>query len=749
MTSSRRVLMVGVSVLLLVLSAGASGVPAIKAQDQAGQEPYVSQPVTPKVSQAVRLLPAAPPPQPGAPVREVPSRREDRRRTGDGTGEQTSDPLVQRGVRAAVAKTPDPIRSFDGIAATGSVPPDTIGDVGPNHYVQTVNVKFAIYDKTGAQLKAPTNINQLWISASAGGRCQATNDGDPVVLYDPLADRWLLSQFVASAPYAVCIAISQTPDPTGAYYLYEFALTDFPDYLKFGVWPDAYYMSTNEGAPVGGGTPLVGVFAFDRARMLTGQPATFQKFQVQRNFMLPSDLDGTTPPPAGTPNYFYTIMDDTFWPSQGFPGVDRLEVWEFHVDWITPANSTFAKAQELPTPFNYLVCTFFQFDCVPQPAPPGEGVDAFSEYPMWRLAYRNFGAHQALVGNFTAKVTGPDRAGIRWFELRKTGSGGWSIFQQGTHSPDNNYRWMGSAAMDRSGNIALGYSVSSSSLNPAIRYATRLYTETLGTLQDEVTLRAGGGAQTGSNRWGDYSAMNVDPSDDCTFWYTSEYYASTSAAGWRTRIGAFKLPSCGISQLAVTKTPSNATPQPGQQIAYTITISNGSLIDATNITVSDIPPAVLTFAGPVTLVPPGAGTVGAPPTLVSGLSVPAGQQVSITLPVRVNTGLAAGTVLTNTASVAGTAIAANTASAGITVANAPPLAGSDSVTTPSNTPVTISVLANDSDANGDALIVSSVGTPNNGTTVISGASIVYSPANSFNGSDSFSYTVSDSPFVKP
>ncbi len=576
MTSSRRALIVGVSLLLLVLSAGAGRVPSIKAQDQAGQRPSVSQPVTPKVSQEVRLLPAAPLWQPGDPVREVPSRQGGVLGTADGTGQQTSDPLVQRGVRAAVSRTPDPIRSFDGIAATGFVPPDTIGDVGPNHYVQMVNAKFAIYDKTGAQLKAPTDINQLWVSANAGNRCQVTNDGDPVVLYDSLADRWLLSQFVASAPYAVCIAISQTPNPASAYYLYEFSVTDFPDYLKFGVWPDAYYMSSNEGAPSGGGTAKVGVFAFDRARMLNGQTATFQKFQVQRNFMLPSDLDGPTAPPAGTPNYFYTIMDDVFWPTQGFPGVDRLEVWEFHVDWTTPAKSTFAQAQELPTPFNYLICNFFQFDCVPQPA-PGEKVDALAEYPMWRLAYRNFGVHQALVGTFTVKVTGSVRTGIRWFELRKTGSGGWSIFQQGTHSPDNNYRWMGSAAMDRSGNIALGYSVSSSSLNPAIRYATRLYTETLGILQNEVTLQAGGGVQiNGGNRWGDYSSMNVDPSDDCTFWYTSEYYASTSAASWRTRIGAFKLPSCGISQLTVTKAPDNATPQPGKQITYTITIHNYS-----------------------------------------------------------------------------------------------------------------------------------------------------------------------------
>lgn len=737
------------SLVLFVLFVGASYVPPLAARSaieppERAQGPFVSPPVTPQLSPAARSLPEAAPWKPGDPVREAPSIRKNVPGVEESTGEQTSDPFVQRGARAAARRTPDPTLNFDGIGYTGSVPPDTIGDVGPNHYVQAVNASFAIYDKSGAQLKAPTNINQLWASANAGNRCKARNDGDPVVLYDPLADRWLISQFVAFSPYAVCVAVSQTPDPAGAYYLYEFAVDVFPDYLKFGVWPDAYYMSSNDEAPVGGGTGKDGIYAFDRAKMLTGQAATYQKFQVQRNFMLPSDVDGSTPPPAGAPNYFYTIMDDTFWPSQGIPGVDRLEVWEFHADWTTPANSTFAKTQDLPTPFNYLLCGFFVFNCVPQPA-PGQKVDAIAEYPMWRFAYRNFGTHQALVGNFTVKVTDPDHAGIRWFELRKTGSGGWSIYQQGTFSPDNNYRWMGSAAMDRSGNIAVGYSVSSSALNPTIRYATRLYTDTLGTLQDEATLQPGGGVQTsGSNRWGDYSAMSVDPGDDCTFWYTSEYYASTSSRTWSTRIGTFKLPSCGVSQLALRKTVSNPNPLPGEVITYTIAVSNSTLIAAPSSIVSDTLPTGLTFAGPVTITPPDAGTVGTSPSLIGLLNIASSQVVTMTVPVTVNVGLPAGTVITNTATITSTSTAGPASAAtSLTVANAVPMLANDTSTTKQDTPVTINALANDSDLNGDNLTITAVSVPPHGTAATNGATITYTPAPGYFGPDAFTYSVSD------
>lgn len=445
--------------------------------------------------------------------------------------------------------TPNPILSFEGIGMMDQefvfIPPDTVGDVGPNHFVQMVNVAFAVFDKNGTQLVGPTNINQLW--QGQGNPCETQDDGDPIVLYDPLADRWLLSQFAVRSgpPYYECIAISQTPDPTGAYYLYAFEIPDdrFPDYPKLGVWPDAYYMSTNEAST----EFFVGVYAFDRDKMLAGEPARFQKFLEEGNFMLPSDLDGSEPPPLGSPNYFYRTMDDTIWPSLGFPGEDRIEVWEFHVDFETPANSTFTLAQTLNTvPFNYGLCGF-TFDCIPQ-RDTSQRLDAISEWPMWRLQYRNFGTHETLVGNFTVGMGDfPDHAGIRWFELRKS-NGGWSIHQEGTHGPDRHHRWMGSIAMDGAGNIALGYSVSSDALFPSIRYATRFASDTAGTLQHEATLISGTASQLLSNRWGDYSSMSVDPSDDATFWYANEYYTD-SYEGWQTRIAKFKLPSAEEAEL--------------------------------------------------------------------------------------------------------------------------------------------------------------------------------------------------------
>jgi len=335
-----------------------------------------------------------------------------------------------------------------------------------------------------------------------------------------------LSQFAVceGPPYYECIAVSQTADPTGAYYLYAFEINDyFPDYPKLGVWPDAYYMSANESD--------VGAYAFDRGKMLQGESATYQKFERTGNFMLPSDLDGPTAPPSGSPNYFYTMRTGNV-----------LEIWEYHVDFSTPANSTFTRAQTLTTsPFNYGLCGF-DWDCIPQPG-TSQRLDAISEWPMWRLQYRNFGTYETLVGNFTVDVGDfSDHAGIRWFELRKTPAGAWSIYQEGTHSPDAHHRWMGSVAMDGQGNIALGYSVSSATLYPSIRYATRSASDAAGTLQGEVALITGTASQTSFNRWGDYSSMNVDPSDDTTFWYTNEYLTDATQ-GWRTRIGTFSVQS--------------------------------------------------------------------------------------------------------------------------------------------------------------------------------------------------------------
>ena len=427
------------------------------------QGPFASDPVAAGVSVELRSLATEDLWQPGDPFRINPRRLGDMKPTDLET--RIQDPLVASG--GSSFRTPALGFSFDGISSTGYVPPDTVGDVGPNHYVQMVNSSFSIFDKTGNLLTGPVAINSLWTGQN--NQCEFNNDGDPIVLYDPLANRWLLSQFAipgGADGFHICMAVSQTDDPTGAYFLYDFQVSVLPDYLKFAVWPDAYYMSTNEGFS------KVGMYAFDRTEMLLGNPATGLGFTTTGNFMLPSDVDGASPP-TGSPNFFYRMMDDTFWPVYGNPGVDRLEIFEFHVDFSTPANSTFTLTDTLPTAtFNYTVCGWFDLTCIPQPA-PGVTVDAISEWPMWRLQYRNFGTHDSLVGTFTVDVDGTNHAGLRWFELRKT-SGSWSIFQEGTHAPDGDHRWLGSIAMDKDGNIAIGYSVSSTTLFPSIRYATRL-----------------------------------------------------------------------------------------------------------------------------------------------------------------------------------------------------------------------------------------------------------------------------------
>lgn len=458
-------------------------------------------------------------------------------------------------VAAVPSAMPAPGVNFDGIPATGFLPPDTVGDAGPNHYIQMVNTAFRVYDKQGNPLlPAPVPINSLW--SGFGGPCETQNNGDPIVRYDHLADRWLISQFaLPGGPQGLheCIAISRTPDPVGGgWFLYDFPTVDtttnnfiFPDYPKIGVWPDAYYMGTQRGFPNGG----LDVWAFERDQMLIGAAAALVQFAIPRPslFLMPSDLDGP-PPPAGTPNFFLRHVD-----GDRFGGTDRLEIFAFSVNWSNPALSTFNQVASLATaPFDSVLCSATLIgQCIPQPGTP-QTLETLTVWPMWRLQYRNFGAHEAMVTNHTVDENGQDHAGIRWYELRRDPAGAWSIFQQGTHAPDEVHRWMGSIAMDRDGNMALGYSVSSDTVFPGIRYAGRLASDPLGTLpQAEVTVVAGSGSQThGSGRWGNYSSMDVDPKDECTFWYTNEYYQETSVAGWRTRINSFRNPSCGEKRIA-------------------------------------------------------------------------------------------------------------------------------------------------------------------------------------------------------
>lgn len=542
------------AVVLAVLILAAAG-SRTEAQAGAGEGSAVpSAPVSPEISSAVHYDASPPlaflPPLAAEPGRApLPVRPLLGRAAAAAAAAPQPDPVLQ--TAPGQAAMPAPFLTFEGVSNVDQVlPPDTIGDVGPDHYVQMVNISFAIWDKAGARLYGPAGINTLW--QGFGGPCQTSNDGDPVVLYDQLADRWLMSQFALpnfpEGPFYQCIAISTTGNPTGAWYRYAFLYhpTKLNDYPKFGVWPDGYYMTANQFFF----TPNEewagqGVVVFERDKMLSGQPARMIYFDLfatdpRLGGMLPADLDGVLPPPAGTPNFLVQISDD----DQGDPA-DRLQIWQLAVDWANPANTTLAPAQTplAVAPFDGLICA--TRSCLPQPGVGGESyLDAISDRLMYRAAYRNFGDSQALALNHTV-AAGSARAGIRWYELRRQ-QGDWSIQQQGTYAPDSTSRWMGSVAMDAGGNLALGYSAASTTVYPSIRYAGRLADDPAGVLaQAEVTMQPGAGSQLSIyGRWGDYSLMTVDPTDDCTFWYTQQYYQTTSVQNWQTRVGAFRFPGC-------------------------------------------------------------------------------------------------------------------------------------------------------------------------------------------------------------
>ncbi|MEE8535962.1 MAG: hypothetical protein V3S45_07915, partial [Kiloniellales bacterium] len=504
---------------------------------------------------------------------EKPLKRLPNRAGGGGAAPDPVAQIVEGSVAAAAIGA-----GFEGIGIQDNItwvlPPDTVGAIGPDHYVQMTNLSFAVWRRLDLELDppvttpilGPANNNTLW--QGFGGPCEKTNDGDPIVLYDQLADRWLMSQFALPrfprGPFYQCIAVSQGPDPTGAWHLYEFKISQskLNDYPKFGLWPDGYYMAVNQfqcsifGCSWGG----QGVVAFERNEMLNGGNARMVYFDLESvdpnlGGMLPADLDGPEPP-AGAPNPFVQV-DDNAW---GY-SPDQLQIWNFAVNWANPNASTFTFDRALDTAsFDSNLCNYSR-SCIPQPG--GAKVDAISDRLMYRLQYRNFGndqnPDQTLVVNHTVDV-GSDHAGVRWYELNDNGIGGWTMAQQGTYAPDADHRWMGSAAMNGAGDIALGYSVSSGNTYPSIRFTGRLDGDPAGQMTiAEGTIIDGGGSQThSSGRWGDYSSMSVDPRDDCTFWYTQEYYAAnpTFSADWRTRIGSFELADCGV----VVNDPTNNPP---------------------------------------------------------------------------------------------------------------------------------------------------------------------------------------------
>ena len=440
------------------------------------------------------------------------------------------------------------LKNFDGQSAQDNVnlfgfafvPPDTNGAVGATQFVQIVNVTIAVYDKSSGALQfGPQAIHKVWtdfggLCEFGGGTPSYADGGDPVVLYDHLAGRWLVTQLQydsTSTHTAECVAVSTTSDATGAYNLYEFDFgSDFPDYPKWGVWPDAYYNTVNIFP--GRGFAGARACAFDRNAMLAGADTATEICYQQPSTvssLLPADLDGSTLPPSGAPNYMVGLADST-----------DLNFFSFHVDFSNPAMSSFTGRTIAVAPYSEICARATTVACIPEPQ-PGEKLDGLADRVMFRLAYRNFGDHESLVVNHT--VSGGPLAGVRWYEIRNPANP--FVYQQATLIDSEVNYWLGSLAMDKTGNIALGFSVSSHTFFPSVYIAGRAPTDPAGAMFGPLVLVNGSGVQVNSfKRWGDYSSMSVDPTDDCTFWYTNEYYGTTGSFNWATRIGAFKFNNC-------------------------------------------------------------------------------------------------------------------------------------------------------------------------------------------------------------
>ena len=460
----------------------------------------------------------------------------------------------------SAAPMPTPSLSFDGLSSEDNasaygfriIPPDPFGDVGPNHYVQAVNALVRVFDKQGNALTPPFKLSSMF--APLGTPCAQRNDGDPIVLYDALADRWFLSQFCTLfPPFRQMIAVSKTGDPTGEYYIYEFVMPNMKlnDYSKIGVWSDGYYMSSDEF--LGGDYAGTGVFAFDRSKLLVGDSsASYVYFDLASpttlriGGLLPSDFDGLKPPLANAPNVFVGYAATEY----GDP-FDAIRLFDFHADFQNPPNSKFTERAESPVVVSPFDPTSPEGrNDVDQP-PPGEKLDSQSDRLMYRVGYRNFGAHESLVFNQTVRVSPVGqtyRAGVRLYELRR-GAAGFSVHEQMTVGSADTNRWMASTAQDHQGNLAVGYSIGNEEKPISIYYTGKLASAAAGTTNSEAGLIAGTGVQTAFGfRWGDYSSMSIDPSDDCTFWLTNEYFTlesqKESPFGWLTRVGKFRFAEC-------------------------------------------------------------------------------------------------------------------------------------------------------------------------------------------------------------
>ena len=509
---------------------------------------------------------------------------------------------------------PGPVQNFSGISfgdtctggrCGGGWPPDPNGDVGPNHYIQAVNTAYAVYDKATGNLLAAFTENNLWAGAAGAGPCDGHSDGDPVVLYDPMADRWIITHFAFannSTPFYQCIAVSKTGDPvSGGWWFYALRMDPgdaghppvgaLNDYAKFGIWPDCVYMSANEFLAPGFTFAGTLVAAFSRSDLESGLPLNWSMEFLDATIpannmftMIPSNVLGASPsslPPAGTPNYFVSESQAAF----------NFEVRTFSAT-NNCSGGTFNTIPVLVSQTGYDSANLA--DVVPQSGAPNNLLDAIDDRLMQKVRYRRIGASESLWVVHNIRTISPTSTVVpQWAQLNVTGGTiANTPMQQQIYAPDTSlYRWMGSLAVDKDGNMALGYSTSSASTFPSIAYSGRLAGDPLNSLpQTETVLITGAGSQTNNcggspcHRWGDYSAMSVDPSDDCTFWYTNEYYSSpTNGTGgnWQTRIGSFRFSTCNPNFLV--KKVSNGSSFSGIGAAYG-TITGSDTLDVQSIT---------------------------------------------------------------------------------------------------------------------------------------------------------------------
>ncbi len=487
-----------------------------------------------------------------------------------------TDPLAALSVSPKAPQAmPTPSLTFDGAgmadnssagAGTGFSPPDTNGDVGPNHYVSSINLVLKVYNKNGTVAAPAKKTSDLFASLPATDPCRTRNDGDPVVIYDSLADRWVVTQF--SLPAGIsgsgtnnyqCMAVSTTADPTGTYYVWSYvypgnALNDYP---KPGVWPDAYHYTFNQFNNAGTSFLGMGIMSQDRPKALAGDPTTSV---VYKNFFsldpnaggaLPTDFDGNVPPPAGLAEVFAEFRAV----SNGDP-LNAIRFYKWVPNFLTPASSTLTVLPDVPVAaWDVRSPTSAVMEVL-----SGGTLDGLNDRLMHRLAYRNLGTYaspvNSYVGNLTVNVSGvaPTSAAtyqgaVRWWEMRRTGDA-FTVNDQGTQSTGagngatGTNNWMGSIAQDYQGNIALGYSQSSTTQRADIKTAGRTGAPSGSLDQGEALMYAAPASQTSGSRWGDYSSMSIDPSDDCTFWYMAEYYAAASTTGFSSRVGSFKYPGC-------------------------------------------------------------------------------------------------------------------------------------------------------------------------------------------------------------